>query len=241
MKTKLILAAVSTAAIVSANPTIWMVGDSTMANYSSKRAPMEGWGQALPQYCKPEVKVENKAVGGRSSKSFIAEKRFSAITDKMQKGDYLIIQFGHNDQKKEDQNRYTDPESTFPEHLMIYINTAREKGVTPVLATSIARRLFKDGKLRQSLGGYPDAIRKLAKEQNIAMVDLNQITMDEFQKLGDEGSIKLFNHLEPGESQNYPKGSKDNSHLNTEGAKTIAGWFVDDAKKQKLPIAELFK
>ncbi len=242
MKTGILSAAIlAVSTIVCAGPTIWMVGDSTMASYPEKRAPMEGWGQALNQYCKPEVKVENKASSGRSSKSFIDEGKFKAFADKMQKGDYLIIQFGHNDQKQDDPKRYTDPANTFSEHLMVYINAAREKEVTPVLATSIARRQFKDGQLRQSLGGYPDAIRKLAKEQNLALVDLNQITMTEFQKLGEADSVKLFNHLEPGENPNYPKGSKDNTHLCGEGAKTIAGWFVEDTKKQNLPIAELFK
>ena len=241
MKFKLAALTFSLCSILCAQQTIWMVGDSTMASYPEKYAPLTGWGQALNQYCKPGIKVENRALSGYSSKYFIDQGRFAAFADKIKKGDYLIIQFGHNDQKKEKPDFYADSEKAYPEYLMMFIRKAKEKGATPILATSICRRFFKNGKITHSLAGYPDAVRKLAKQEKIDMVDLNKITTDRLNELGENESIKLFNHLKPGESPNWPKGNTDNTHLNRHGASVIAGWFVEDAKKQKLSLAELFR
>jgi lysophospholipase L1-like esterase len=234
------VAAMLTMFTINAEPAIWLIGDSTVCDYSANRHPMMGWGQGLKKFCKPGVKINNRAVGGRSTKSFIDEKRWDKVMAGLQKGDFVFIQFGHNDQKKKQEVLYTDPNGSYKDYLKKYIADARSKGAEPILVTSVARRIIKDGKIVNSLGKYPDAMKDVAKETNTPLIDLNSISLQEFNKLGGEGTRNVFLHLKPGESPNYPKGSKDNSHFSEKGAELIAGWIVADAKKQNLKIAELF-
>lgn len=226
--------------VMYAETTLWLIGDSTVASYPDEKKPLAGWGQMLPEFCAPGVKVDNRAVSGRSCKSFIDEGRWDKILPLMKSGDYLLIQFGHNDQKKEDKTRYADPEVAYPELLTRFITEAQERGVTPILVTSVCRRQFKDGKLVHTLGGYPDAMRKLAKTKGIALIDLNTISYDNINALGETNSIKLFNHIGENEYPNW-KAQKDDTHFNQTGANTIALWVVNNAKSQKLPLAACFK
>lgn len=225
---------------INAEPAIWLVGDSTVCNYSANRHPQMGWGQPLGKFCKPGVKINNLAVGGRSTKSFIDEKRWDKVMAGLKNGDFVFIQFGHNDQKKEKEALYTDPDGSYKDYLKKYIADTRSKGANPILVTSVARRIIKNGKIVNSLGKYPDAMKDVAKETNTPLVDLNSISLEEFNKLGTEGTKSVFMHLEPGESPNFPKGAKDNSHFSEKGAELIAGWIVQDAKKQNLKVAEIF-
>ena len=181
-----------------AQPTIWMMGDSTMATYPKERAPLTGWGQVLNEYCKPGVKVENMALSGWSTTMFMKKEdktgksRFNTFVDRIKPGDYLIIQFGHNDQKKYAPKQYASPEK-YREFMMFFANEAKKRGATPVFATSVCRRRFADGKAVSNLAEYPDITRALAKENGIALVDLNAITREEYTKLGEEKSKELFN------------------------------------------------
>jgi DNA sulfur modification protein DndE len=232
--------------------TIWMIGDSITQTYPKRLAPLAGIGQAMPQYCKPGVKIENRAVSGMSTKSFCSRGFWKPVEEGMKKGDYLLIKFGHNDQKKKKPEMYTDPKTTYKENLIAFIKAARAKGAHPVLITSMCRRVFyrsgaKKGTLRRSLGGYPKNCRVVAKEQNVPLIDLNNISFENINKMSHEDSKKLYNHV-PGDSKytywnkkTKGKGRVDNSHLNLSGAKIVAGWLVDDAKKQKLELAKLFK
>ena len=206
--------------------TWYLCGDSTMANYPADRAPMTGWGQMLGALLPADQFVENCAVNGRSSKSFIAERRLGYIELFLRPGDKMVISFSHNDEKS-DPLRYTSPRGTFSEYLNMYIDAARRQGAEPILATPIARRLFDDqGNLRATHGDYPAAIRDLAAQRGVRLVDLEAATMAMVQKAGPEESKRLYCHV-PAGHENYPEGAADNSHLRLEGAARIAGLFLD--------------
>ncbi len=212
--------------------TIYICGDSTAANYSPEQAPMTGWGQVLHAFVPFNVFVDNHAMCGRSSKSFIGEQRLLNIEHCLREGDILLIQFGHNDEKP-DRERATDPYTTYLDYLSIYLNAAREHGAIPVLMTPITRRKFQDGKLQYTHLEYPLAMKTLAKEKGVYLVDMEQLTHDLAQTLGDEDSIPLWCHLEEGHP-NYPEGLKDDTHLKFEGAYQFAFLAADALKELKL-------
>ena len=210
-------------------PTWFLCGDSTMADYEKSRYPMMGWGQKLQAHLNAmriNAYVENCAVNGRSSKSFIAEKRLNFIELCLRKGDKLIVSFSHNDEKK-DAERSTDPRITYPEYLSMYIDAARRQGAEPILVTPIARRLFnEEGKLAPTHGAYPDAMRNLADYRGVKLIDLEKATMQMVRQAGVENSKRVYCHV-PAGSKNYPEGLADNSHLQEEGASRIAGLFLN--------------
>lgn len=213
-----------------ATTTIYMVGDSTMANKSNPdQNPEHGWGQVLDEYLLDEVIVSNHAAGGRSTRSFIAEGRWERVIEAVQPGDWVVIQFGHNDQKKKKPELYTDPETDYRDFLIKFVIETREKGAQPILATSIYRRYFKDGKARNSVGQYPQATREVADSLGVPMVDLNLLTERLLNEYGEEGSKALFLHFEPGENEYFPDGRRDNSHLSAEGAREVAALFAQEA------------
>ena len=201
-------------------PTWFLCGDSTMADYAPVFAPMTGWGQALKGLV-DGVFVENCAVCGRSSKSFIAEKRLNFVELCLRKGDKLFIQFGHNDEKT-DVERATVARVTYPEYLGMYIDAARRQGAEPILLTPIARRHFdENGELKHTHGEYPAAMRDLADYRGVRLLDMGKATEQLLTSLGEDGSKTLFNWQEPGHP-NYPDGVQDNTHLNFTGAVRLA-------------------
>ena len=208
--------------------TIFMIGDSTMANKSLNGGnPERGWGHALPRYFTEDIVVDNHAQNGRSSKSFIDEGRWDVVLSKIKKGDYVFIQFGHNDEKT-NEKRFTQPGTTFDANLKRFVNETREKGGIPVLFTSIVRRNFnEEGVLVDTHGAYLESPRNVAKELNVPFVDMNKITHDLVVEMGVEPSKKLFMWIEPNTVPMAPKGKEDNTHLNVYGAKVIAGLAVD--------------
>ena len=202
-------------------PTWFLCGDSTMADYPDTAAPMTGWGQALPMLLDEQVFVNNCAVCGRSSKSFVAEKRLGMVELCLRAGDKLLIQFSHNDEK-DDVERATVARVTFPEYLNLYIDAARRQGAEPVLLTPVARRRFdRDGHVIRTHGDYPDAIRELATTRGVRLIDLEKATETLLESLGDEGSKRLYTWVTAGHP-NYPDGSQDNTHLCFEGACEVA-------------------
>ncbi len=242
MKTAFLTLAASLLALTAfAEPSIWLIGDSTVCNYGRDRYPQAGWGQTLGELCKPGVKINNRASGGRSTKSFIDEKRWDKVLAGLSQGDYLIIQFGHNDQKKDKPRVYAPADSLYPELLNKYIAEARAKGAHPVLVSPVCRRIIRDGKIKNSLGAYPAAMKAVALQTDTAFIDLNAISLEKFNELGPEKTKDIFLHVPPGKYAQYPKGKADNSHFQEDGARQIAGWVVEDAKRQNLPIVELFK
>jgi len=208
--------------------TIFMIGDSTMANKSLTGGnPERGWGHMLPGFLSEEITVDNHAQNGRSSKSFIDEGRWDAVLGKMKKGDYVFIQFGHNDEKT-DEKRYTIPGSTFDDNLRRFVNETRAKGGIPVLFNSIVRRNFnEDGVLVDTHGAYLESPRHVAKEMNVPFIDLNKITHDLMQGMGVENSKKLLMWVEPNTIPAMPKGKEDNTHLNVYGGRVVAGLAIE--------------
>lgn len=213
---------------------VYLAGDSTVETYSADVYPRMGWGQVIFDYFDDKIIFENHAVGGRSSKSFINEGRLKNIENKIKNGDYLFIQFCHNDSKT-DEERYTEPYTTYKEYLNVYINTAREKGATPILLTGPVRRRFNErGELIPTHGNYPDAMRELAYEKNVNLIDLNNETKNIYKQLGSEGTIKYHMIFDNTVYKNYNQGCFDNTHFCETGARMLAELVVDGIKKCKI-------
>lgn len=220
--------------------TIYLAGDSTVTDPSADGFPFSGWGQMLNYYFKHDVVVANHAIGGRSSKSFISEGRLKVIAESIREGDFLFIQFGHNDQKS-DEERYTEPETTYPEHLRTYIDLAREKKATPVLLTSVHRRNYdEDGTIINSHTSYLDAVRKLAEQEQVALIDLADRSKELFEKLGPEKTTSIFLWGEPGEWINFSNGIKDNTHFQERGGLAIAQLVVQGIRDLQLMRLTMF-
>ena len=185
---------------------IFITGDSTASNYEDSDAPRAGWGQVIGSFFGDEIKVINKAASGRSTKSFINENRLDEIDKVISEGDFLLIQFGHNDQK-DDPERGTEAFGSFQDYLKKYIEVAEENRATPILLTPIQRRNFSSrGHINNTHGKYPEAIKKLAHELNITLIDLARITKKYFEELGPKRTKDIFLWLKAGESDNYPDG-----------------------------------
>jgi lysophospholipase L1-like esterase len=220
---------------------IWMIGDSTMANKRPETAPETGWGMALQLFFNEEAKIHNHAVNGRSSKSFLSEGRWKSVCDSLKPGDYVIIQFGHNDEKT-DSARHTDPFTTYKQILKKYIDDARSRDANPIICSPIVRRHFDAaGNLKDTHGDYVKAAREIAAETRTPYVDMEAKTRKIVAESGPEKSKSLFLFCKPGEYINRPNGIQDSTHLNREGARQIAGLFVDGLKELELPLISFLK
>lgn len=228
--------------------TIFMIGDSTMANKDISGGKMErGWGMMLKNFFTEDVIVDNHALNGRSSKSFISEGHWQKVVEKIKPGDYVFIQFGHNDEK-DDPKRHTDPGTTFDENLRKFVKETRMRGGIPVLFNSVVRRIFTNSKtavadddtrsnssadlvegdtLVNTHGDYLLSPRNVARELDVPFVDANKITHDLEQGLGPDKSKKLHMWYLPNEVPSLPKGRQDNTHYNVYGAYVVAGLLAD--------------
>lgn len=236
--------------------TIFVIGDSTAAEKSGfKSSPERGWGMVFQGCFDDKVLVDNHAVNGRSSKSFMDEGRWQKVLDKIKPGDYVIIQFGHNDEKP-DPKRHTDAETSFADNLRRYVNETRAKGGIPVLMNAVVRRCWyvekdtndDDEKLRgtnyageekinsdtlvDTHGKYVVVPEKVAKEMNVAFVNATQITHDLETRLGAEGGRKLHMWFRPGENPQVAKGRQDNTHYNVYGAHVVSNLLADALAEQ---------
>lgn len=200
--------------------TLFTIGDSTMASKKAEVAPETGWCQVFPDFVSGNIEIKNRAVNGRSSKSFIAEGRWKAVLDSLKRGDYVFIQFGHNDEKSQDTTRYTDPFTTYSENLERFIRETRDKGATPILFTPIVRRKFENGFLIDTHGNYPIAVRQIAAIWNVDLIDMQLLTAKAVTALGDEASKNFYLWTTP--TDKFPEGRKDDTHLNREGALLFA-------------------
>lgn len=201
---------------------IFLAGDSTMSIKSEKNYPETGWGMPFIHFWNEHLTVVNKAKNGRSTKTFLSEGLWKQIMDEATAGDYVFIQFGHNDEVKSKVNSYTTPEE-FSANLKKYIVDAREKKMNPVLMTPVARRKFDaTGKIEQTHQEYSALVRKVATEEKLLFIDLDTPSMQLYQQFGVEQSKLLFCQLKPGEHPNYPDGKEDNTHFNELGARLIA-------------------
>ena len=213
---------------------IFWAGDSTVKENTIFSFPQTGIGQVFKLFVKRNVSVMDFAENGRSTKSFIDEGRLNIIEDRIEKGDFLFIQFGHNDEKINDPKRYTEPFGSYQENLKKFIDGAIEAGAYPVLITSLYRRLFEDGAdtlLKENHGEYPKAMIELGQRENVPVIDLCSISRDMIENAGREVTKEWFLHVPENKYEAFPNGKEDNSHLQYEGAVRFAKVIADKLKK----------
>lgn len=207
--------------------TIFIAGDSTAQTYKvEKDGLIKGWGQMLPKFLDNDVVVANHAMGGRSTKSFIAEGRWDSLISRVQPGDFVMIQFGHNDAstKPERHASYAD----YRKNLIKFITDVQARKATPILLTSVVMRTFVKGNLVDDrLKGYPVIMRQLAREMNVPLIDINQKTHDFITMLGDSASIPYYRHVKPGEDPTKPDGLIDDTHMMEKGATNVAKFVAE--------------
>ena len=232
----LLLLATLLAAAPAPHSTVWLVGDSTMADKPTPETnPERGWGQLLPRYVDATVTVRNRAMNGRSTRSFISEGRWDAVRDSLKAGDVVLIEFGHNDEKTEDSTRYTNPYTGYRRNLERFVTESRARGASPVLLTPIVRRKFNEqGTLVDTHGAYPLVVRDVARDLKVPFVDLQLLTEDLVRAAGVEGSKSLYVWVAPGTSPMYPEGRQDDTHLSVAGATEVARLAA--AAMRELPI-----
>lgn len=220
-------------------PTIFLAGDSTMADKPDLEYPERGWGQLFRERVRFPARLENHAQNGRSTASFIREGRWQTLLDKVAPGDWVILQFGHNDQKADRPERYAPAQGAYRDNLIFFIRSVREKGGHPILATSVARRHWDDqGLLIPTHGEYPDVVRALASEEKVPLMDLEHLTSDLYREYGVEDSKRLHLWFAPGEHPRIPDGLSDNTHYSEMGARIVAGMVADSIKRLELPLTQ---
>ncbi|MEV6958367.1 rhamnogalacturonan acetylesterase [Streptomyces sp. NPDC051207] len=206
--------------------TLFVAGDSTAAQKYADAAPETGWGMAAPFFLHSGLVVANHAVNGRSSKSFADEGRLDAVLGAIRPGDVLLIQFAHNDEKAADPARYTEPWSTYQAYLRRYVEGARSRGARPVLATPVERRRFDaGGNALPTHGEYPAAMRALAAEEQVALLDIQALSLALWQRLGAEETKKYFN---------WTATEQDNTHVNPPGAIEVARLVVRELLRTRV-------
>lgn len=223
------------------NYTIFLAGDSTMAWKADNKRPETGWGMMLPNYLNDNVYVDNRAINGMSTYSFQAEGFWNKLIGEVKKGDYVFIQFGHNDTRIDRKDRYASPED-YRVNLVRFIDETRAKRATPILLTSIERRNFNiQGEFVSAHGVYPVVMREVAKEKNVTLLDVCAESGEFLQETGAEASKDLFLIAPANQWKNYPNGINDNTHLNEYGAKVITEIIIEEIKQSSLEIAKDIK
>lgn len=216
--------------------TIHLMGDSTMAPKKLEGGnPERGWGMMLPNFLDNGVKVINYAQNGRSTKSFITLGLWDKVKANLKPGDYVFIQFGHNDSKESDTTRYAAAYGLYQENLRLFVNTVKDMGAHPVLLTPVSRRWFKNGELDENcLGEYPDAMRQVASETGTTLLDITNMTQNWLKSLGDEASREYFMWIKAGTVTAIPDGKQDNTHTIARGARQVAK-IVTKAISEQIP------
>ena len=218
--------------------TLWLIGDSTMADKPDPDAnPERGWGQALPRFVDGDVTVRNHAVNGRSTRSFIAEGRWDSVRTRLRAGDVVVIQFGHNDEKTEDPARYTNPYTAYRANLVRFVLESRARGAMPIVASPIVRRTFNDkGTLLDTHGVYPWVARAVAQELHAPFVDLQLLTETLVTAAGPERSKALYVWTTANEFPRFPLARQDDTHLSPAGADSVARLAVEALQAMDTPL-----
>jgi lysophospholipase L1-like esterase len=232
---------------------VYLIGDSTVADYTldegymQKKYPITGWGQVFQQFLKKDslkklnrliksdsALVIDKAKGGRSTRTFFEEGRWKDVLSTLEKNDLVLIQFGHNDAAKDKPERYVDIPG-YKDFLKMYVKETRAKGALPILITPVTRNYpWKDGKLGSAHGEYPQAVKDVAQELDVPIIDLTTLSGDFFTTKGNEFVSKhYFMNLDSAKYEAYPEGQKDNTHFQPEGAKEVARLVYEEMKKIK--------
>lgn len=199
---------------------VYLIGDSTMSDKEVEAYPETGWGMPFQYYFDESVTVENHARNGRSTRTFLEEGRWQPIVEKLEKGDYVFIQFAHNDEVKT-KEQYTNPQD-YQVNLTQFVTESRQKGAKPVLLTPTARRHFEDGQLLDTHRQYTALMQEVAETHEVPLIDIDKKSRELLRDLGPENSKFLYNHLEPRENPHYPEGRQDNTHFSEYGARQIA-------------------
>lgn len=222
-------------------PRIYVIGDSTASNYDASLWPRMGWAQTLQDFFRPGCAVvENRALSGRSSKSFRDEGAWAPIEAALKPGDFVLIQFGHNDEKSNDPTRYTEPFSTYQAQLSQYVAETFAKGAQPILLTSIVRNRWSGTDMPATHGDYPRAVRLLGSFLEVPVIDMTTISRDYFELVGETTvSNEMFLNLQPGVFPNYPQGRSDNTHFQELGARRLAQLVLFHLTQQRSPLVEL--
>ncbi|MCV2354290.1 rhamnogalacturonan acetylesterase [Paucibacter sp. B2R-40] len=229
--------------LATVHPALHLVGDSTMADKPlDPPNPERGWGQMFRERVKEPVRIVNHAVNGRSSKNFQDEGRWAHLLAQLAQGDFVLIQFGHNDAKKEDLARYAAAHGAYRDNLRLFVRDVRERGATPLLATSLMRREFDaTGRLKDTHADYPVVMREVAVEMDVPLLDLHRASAVLLQALGPAQSEPLFLWAKPGEYERYPAGKKDNTHFSEAGARAMAGLAEQTLRLQNHPLCSWLK
>ncbi|WP_243740631.1 GDSL-type esterase/lipase family protein [Streptomyces sp. 8K308] len=228
-----------TAAAAAAGPTIYIASDSTAQTYNSSYEPQAGWGQMLDRYFSDDVTVANHAIGGRSSRSFIEQGRLQTILDRIQPGDYLFVQFGHNDASVSIPERYTSP-ADYKEYLRNdYIGGARARGAIPVIVTPVSRRSFNasTGQFNVSFPEYVQRAIEVAQEENVPLIDLSASSRAYLNSIGPEAARGVFLHTAPGQYPNRPDGTADDTHFQRYGALQMARLIARETRGEGLALS----
>jgi lysophospholipase L1-like esterase len=219
---------------------IYLIGDSTMCRYESNRAPLTGWGMPFENFFDSTVKIDNRARGGRSTRTFISENRWQPITDSLQEGDYVLIQFGHNDEAREE--KYKERYTSVPDYktnLIKFITETRAKKAIPVLITPVTRMRFDaSGKIQETHKEYSSAVWEIGKAYNTPVIDLDAKSRELLQQFGPVCSKMFFMQLDSLEHPNYPNGQKDNTHFNEYGARRMAELVLAEIRNLMPELAE---
>lgn len=220
-------------------PTVFLAGNSTVVDQSEE--PWAAWGQMIPAFFQPgKIAVANYAESGETLKAFKGARRLEKIWSLAKRGDYLFIEFAHNDQKPG--SNHLDPFTTYKQTLKEWIAEARQRGVTPVLVTSMHRRTFDSaGQITNSLGDYPEAVCQTAKEEGVAFIDLNAASKTLYEAMGPKRSIKAFVHFAANTYPNQPKAVADNTHFSTYGAYQLAQCVAAGIRENVPALAKLLK
>ncbi len=214
-------------------PTVFLAGNSTVVDEANE--PWCGWGQMFPRFFKPEIAIANYAESGEAANTFVSSKRFAKLLTKMKAGDYLFIEFGHNDQKQKGDGK--GPYTSYKSDLKYLVDKAHEKGATPILVTPMHRRFFdENGKVKNTHGEYPNAVRQLAKEENVYLIDLNNMSATLYEAWGTEGSKKAFVHYPAGTFPDQDKDLADNTHFNPYGGYQIAKCILKGITDNNIPL-----
>ena len=215
---------------------VWLIGDSTMSKKDTRAYPEAGWGMPFSYFFDSGVVVDNRAKNGRSTRTFIAEGLWKPVLEEMSEGDYVLIQFGHNDEVSTKASFST--EEQFQANLSRYVRESRSKKAFPVLITPVARRKFDSaGRIQGTHDRYSELVRQVAAREKVDLIDLDKKSQELLQSMGPENSRYLFNHLEPGEHPNYPDGKKDDTHFNELGARKIAQIVLSEIRRLNLGLA----
>ena len=221
-------------------PRVFLIGDSTMADKPLTGNPERGWGQVFPLFLKEGIAVENHARNGRSTKSFLREGRWAAVREKLQPGDYVLIQFGHNDAKKDDTTRYAEARTDYRANLLTFVRETRARGAMPVLITPVVRRRFDaQGKFFDVHGEYPGVVRELGEQEQVQVIDLQRKSMELVERLGELESKTLFLHVPPGIHSALGKGKTDDTHFCWRGAAAMAGLVANEIRSQGRALSDL--